>query len=129
MRCRGVVKAGRSERHGHARGMRAGVAFTCILPAVVAHAQSRDPHGVREVMISTRELVDQAVFFAEHGFVAVVQDCRGRHRAQGTFVKYVNEPKDGYDTAEWLAKVRQADGRTSMWGTSCMAHVRRGPQS
>src|SRR5690242_17305490 len=73
-----------------------------------------------------KELVTEAVFFAEHGYLVAVQDCRGRYRSQGTFSKYVNEPQDGYDTVEWLAKMPESNGRIGMWGTSYAAHVQAG---
>jgi uncharacterized protein len=78
----------------------------------------RTPYNKRR-----KPLVDQAEFFAEHGYLVAVQDCRGRYRSQGAFVKYTNEPRDGYDTVEWLAKMPQSDGRVGMWGTSYSAHV------
>ena len=68
-------------------------------------------------------LVEQAKFFAEHGYLVALQDCRGRYRSQGVFSKYVNEPRDGYDAVEWLAKLPESNGKVGMWGTSYAAHV------
>ena len=67
--------------------------------------------------------VKEAKFFAQHGYVVVLQDCRGRHASQGVFTKYINEAQDGYDTIEWLAKSEYTDGMIGMWGTSYGAHV------
>ncbi|CAM5252279.1 hypothetical protein RLIN73S_02609 [Rhodanobacter lindaniclasticus] len=39
-----------------------------------------------------------ARWFASHGYVVAMQDCRGRYRSQGTFTKYTNEAADGADT-------------------------------
>ena len=35
----------------------------------------------------------------------------------------MNEPEDGYDAIEWLAKLPYTDGKIGMWGTSYGAHV------
>ena len=55
-----------------------------------------------------------------------MQDCRGRYRSAGEFVKYMNEPRDGYDAVEWLAKMPESNGNVGMWGTSYAAHVQAG---
>jgi putative CocE/NonD family hydrolase len=61
---------------------------------------------------------------ARNGYVAVIQDMRGRYESEGVFSKYsVLEPADGYDTVEWLAKQAWSDGRVGMWGTSYGAHT------
>jgi uncharacterized protein len=73
-----------------------------------------------------KELTGEAAYFAKHGYLVAVQDCRGRYRSKGEFSKYVNEPQDGFDTVEWLAKMPESDGRIGMWGTSYAAHVQAG---
>ena len=56
-----------------------------------------------------------------------IQDLRGRYKSEGTFVKYVNDPKDGYDTVQWLGKnLDYANGDVGMWGRSYGAHVQAG---
>lgn len=80
---------------------------------------SRSPYG------KTR---DRDVAFAEqlasHGYIAVIQDIRGRYASGGEFTKYsAHEAPDGYDTIEWLAAQPYADGRVGMWGTSYAAHA------
>lgn len=68
--------------------------------------------------------VSAAENFARHGYVAVVQDMRGRWASEGEFTKYSNtEPYDGYDTVEWLAKQPFSNGKIGMWGTSYSAHT------
>ena len=67
-----------------------------------------------------------ASFFADHGYLVALQDCRGRYRSPGEFVKYTNEPRDGYDAVEWLAKLPESNGKVGMWGTSYAAHVQAG---
>lgn len=64
-----------------------------------------------------------ARWFATHGFVVAMQDCRGRYRSQGVFTKYTNEAEDGYDTLAWLAAQPWSDGRVITQGLSYCAHV------
>ncbi|MGV8922741.1 MAG: CocE/NonD family hydrolase [Thermomonas sp.] len=64
-----------------------------------------------------------ARWFASHGFVMAMQDCRGRYRSQGVFTKYTNEAEDGYDTLAWLAAQPWSDGRVITQGLSYCAHV------
>lgn len=56
--------------------------------------------------------------FAAAGYIAVVQDCRGRYESEGAFFPYNNEGQDGYDTIEWLTKQEWCNGRIGMWGAS-----------
>lgn len=56
--------------------------------------------------------------FAAAGYVAVVQDCRGRYESEGAFVPYDNEGQDGFDTIEWLRRQPWCNGRIGMWGAS-----------
>ena len=68
--------------------------------------------------------VAAAEHFARHGYVAVVQDMRGRYASEGEFTKYaVTEPEDGFDTVEWLAERDYSNGHIGMWGTSYSAHT------
>jgi len=74
-----------------------------------------------------KEFVEQGKFFAKHGYIVAIQDCRGRYKSEGVFVKYVDEPRDGYDTVEWLGKnLPYSNGDVGMWGLSYGAHVQAG---
>jgi len=68
-------------------------------------------------------LVEQAKYFARHGYVVVLQDVRGRYASEGLFSKYIGEGQDGFDTIEHLARLPYANGKVGMWGTSYAAHV------
>lgn len=57
-------------------------------------------------------------WYAAHGYVVVVQDCRGRWASDGDFTPYLNEAEDGYDTIEWAARLAEADGKVGMYGYS-----------
>lgn len=71
----------------------------------------------------SEEYVEQGKYLAQCGYVVTIQDCRGRYRSEGIFNKYVDEPQDGYDTIEWLARLPYCDGKIGMWGLSYGAHV------
>ena len=66
---------------------------------------------------------DIARHFASHGYVVVLQDCRGRYASEGSFRKYVNEADDGFDTLAWIAAQPFSDGRVATFGLSYGAHV------
>ena len=63
-----------------------------------------------------------ANFFTRHGYVAVIQDLRGRGRSEGVGQYFhtanVNEGRDGYDTIEWIAAQDWSSGRVGMTGSS-----------
>lgn len=56
--------------------------------------------------------------FASAGYIAVVQDCRGKFESEGVFIPYNNEGQDGFDTIEWITKQLWCNGRIGMWGSS-----------
>ena len=66
---------------------------------------------------------DAASFFARHGYMAAVQDCRGRYGSEGVFFPFVDDPEDGFDTIEWIAKHPSCDGKVGMYGCSYDAWV------
>ena len=58
---------------------------------------------------------------ARHGYVAVMQDVRGRFDSEGDWAFLFNvddEGKDGYDTVEWIAEQPWCDGRVGTIGLS-----------
>jgi uncharacterized protein len=55
---------------------------------------------------------------AARGFVAVIQDTRGRYTSDGEFYVFKNESADGFDTVEWAAALPNSDGRVGMLGGS-----------
>ena len=59
-----------------------------------------------------------AVRFAAAGYIAIVQDNRGKFASEGTFIPYNNEGQDGYDAIEWIGKQSWCNGRIGMWGSS-----------
>jgi uncharacterized protein len=66
---------------------------------------------------------DVAGFYARHGYVVVYQDCRGRYKSEGEFVKYLSDGNDGYDTCAWILKQAWCNGRIATKGLSYAAHT------
>jgi putative CocE/NonD family hydrolase len=61
---------------------------------------------------------DPAMFFAEHGYVFVQVDSRGRGNSGGVFEPFASEGRDGFDVIEWAARQKWCDGNVGMWGGS-----------
>ena len=55
----------------------------------------------------------------EHGYVAVYQDCRGRHGSEGEDRVYADDANDGYDTLEWIADQSWKPPKTSQFWRVC----------
>jgi len=62
--------------------------------------------------------LDFGVKAAQHGYVSIVQDVRGRYTSQGEWYPFKYESQDGYDTVEWAAKLPYSDGKVGMVGGS-----------
>jgi len=60
----------------------------------------------------------RAAYFASHGYAFALVDVRGRGNSGGEFEPFANEPRDGHDAVEWLAKQSFCDGKVAMWGGS-----------
>src|SRR6266571_7651221 len=60
----------------------------------------------------------RGAYFASHGYLFALVDVRGRGNSGGEFEPFANEPRDGHDVVEWLAKQPFCDGKVAMWGGS-----------
>ena len=60
----------------------------------------------------------RASYFAQHGYVYLLVDVRGRGNSGGDFEPFANEARDGYDIVEWIAKQPWCNGKVTMWGGS-----------
>ena len=67
---------------------------------------------------SLKGKVEFALKFVEQGYAVVLQDVRGRFDSDGAWQPYQNEPKDGYDTQEWIGKQSWCNGKIGCYGTS-----------
>jgi uncharacterized protein len=66
---------------------------------------------------------DQIAGLVAHGYIVAINDCRGRFNSEGTFLPYMNEHDDGYDTIEWIAEQEWCDGAIGMIGASYPGQV------
>ncbi len=62
-------------------------------------------------------------FYAERGYIAAMQDVRGRYASEGQFYAFAHEGPDGYDAVEWLAGQPWCDGQVGTMGASYEAAV------
>ena len=58
------------------------------------------------------------VYLASRGYVAILQDTRGRFDSEGEFYPFKHEINDGYDTVEWAAALEYSTGDVGMFGAS-----------
>lgn len=87
--------------------------------------------GVRYPVILSRTpylkadpgVLETGRYFAEHEYVFVAMDVRGRGDSDGTFVPYRNEGRDGYDSIEWCAGQSWCDGNVGTLGGSYLGRV------
>ncbi|WP_323846395.1 CocE/NonD family hydrolase [Microbulbifer magnicolonia] len=104
-----------------------GQVVTAPLPVIMERTPynksgiSRAEKSLREPDPITR--AELAAFFAGHGYVVVMQDCRGRYQSEGVFTKYINEAEDGYDTLCWLVDQPWCNGHIGTMGLSYGAHT------
>jgi len=56
--------------------------------------------------------------FVPHGYVVVLQDVRGRYKSEGHWRPHVDDPNDGFDTAQWIGSQPWCDGGIGTVGTS-----------
>jgi uncharacterized protein len=64
-----------------------------------------------------------AAFFVRRGYVVIYQDCRGRYKSEGSYVKYLSDGLDGFDTCAWIVKQAWANGVIGTMGLSYAAHT------
>lgn len=80
---------------------------------------NRTPYGKRE-----QRYIDDARTVAAHGYTMVVQDQRGRYASDGEYRWMFRDRtetfdlQDGYDAAEWAARLPWSDGKVGTWGHS-----------
>nr|WP_286155075.1 CocE/NonD family hydrolase [Bacillus sp. FJAT-27264] len=57
-------------------------------------------------------------WYAQQGYIVVVQDVRGRWAAEGEFHPNSHEEEDGYDTVQWASALPGALPKVGMYGFS-----------
>jgi putative CocE/NonD family hydrolase len=58
------------------------------------------------------------IYFASKGYVAVIQDVRGKYKSSGIFIPFVNEVEDGKLTLEWIVSQPWSNKKIGFYGTS-----------
>ena len=75
----------------------------------------RQPYGRR---IASTVVYAHPAWYAERGFIVVVQDVRGTGSSEGRFVPYGAEAEDGFDAIAWAAQLPGSSGAVGMYGFS-----------
>ena len=65
--------------------------------------------------------VEDAVYFAQRGYVVVIQDVRGRFDSEGAWTPFVHEARDGFDAQEWCGTQPWSTGKVGTSGASYLA--------
>ena len=58
------------------------------------------------------------IWYAQRGYMVVVQDVRGRWQSGGDFYPFEHEEADGVEAVEWAARLPGSDGQVGMYGFS-----------
>lgn len=122
--------------------MRDGVSlYTAIYEPVDAVSKRpiimrRTPYGCKPYGNElTKDLEKDFKYFAEHQYIIVLQDVRGKNKSQGHFVQVrpynenashgpvdgnleIDESTDSYDTIEWLVNNTATNGNAGVLGVS-----------
>lgn len=77
----------------------------------------RTPYDKEDITLGIGVQV-HPVHAATRGFVAVVQDVRGRYSSEGRFNVFFDEIQDGYDAVQWVANLPYSNGKVGMFGGS-----------
>jgi putative CocE/NonD family hydrolase len=67
------------------------------------------------------------LYFANHGYVFVIQDCRGTGNSRGRWEPYLNERVDGLDTHQWILKQPWSNGSIGTTGGSFVGFTQWAP--
>jgi len=81
-------------------------------------AEGKFPVLLERTPYDKRGGVDFGLKAAARGYVAVVQDVRGRYTSEGEWYPFKHESDDGYDTVEWAAALPYSNGKVGMHGGS-----------
>ncbi len=81
------------------------------LPAAAPVVLMRTPYGRRQVGMIGR-------LFAERGYQAVIQSCRGTFGSGGEWVPFRNERADGLATLDWVSAQPWFAGEVATFGPS-----------
>ena len=91
---------------------------TLYLPKMLDGSPSKTPMIFTLTPYISDTYHARGAYFASHGYAFALVDVRGRGNSGGEFEPFANEPRDGHDVVEWLAKQPFCDGKVAMWGGS-----------
>ncbi len=57
-------------------------------------------------------------YYGERGYVVVANDVRGRYASEGNWRLIADDPQDGFDVVEWIARQDWSSGKVGTFGTS-----------
>jgi putative CocE/NonD family hydrolase len=60
----------------------------------------------------------EGAYYAARGYNVVTNDVRGRYASEGNWRLIADDPRDGYEVVEWIARQPWSDGRVGTYGTS-----------
>jgi putative CocE/NonD family hydrolase len=75
----------------------------------------RQPYGRK---IASTVVYAHPQWYADQGYIVVIQDVRGRGTSEGSFVPFAYEIQDGADTVAWAAQLPGSTGDVGMYGFS-----------
>lgn len=75
----------------------------------------RQPYGRA---IASTVVYAHPKWYAQQGYIVVIQDVRGRGTSEGKFQLFTNEIEDGLDTINWVANLPHSNGQVGMYGFS-----------
>jgi putative CocE/NonD family hydrolase len=72
---------------------------------------------------TTDSMFQNALYFAENGYVVVIGDVRGRGNSGGEFAPFERDGKDGHDICDWITEQPWCNGKIGMFGGSYVGMV------
>jgi putative CocE/NonD family hydrolase len=89
------------------RPARNGKPFDGRFPALLTRTPY-DKNGVKS----------EGEYYAARSYVVVANDVRGRYGSEGTWRLIADDPRDGFEVVEWIARQDWSDGKVGTFGTS-----------
>lgn len=102
------------------RGVKTAMRDGTILRADIYRpaAEGRYPVLLQRTPYNKSGGADAGYRMAAAGYVAIIQDVRGRYTSDGEWYPFRYESQDGYDTVEWAASLPYSNGKVGMFGGS-----------
>ncbi len=102
------------------RGVKTAMRDGTILRADIYRpaAEGRYPVLLQRTPYNKSGGADAGYRMAAAGYVAIIQDVRGRYTSDGEWYPFRYESQDGYDTVEWAASLPYSNAKVGMFGGS-----------